>query len=31
MRALGVTTAEEPATPESIDVVPTEPSLFESS
>jgi DNA recombination protein RmuC len=31
MRELGVTTAEEPAPPDAIDVVPTEPSLFESS
>lgn len=31
MRELGVTTAEEPEPPQTIDVVPTEPSLFESS
>jgi DNA recombination protein RmuC len=31
MRDLGVTSAEEPVAPEAIDVVPTEPSLFESS
>jgi DNA recombination protein RmuC len=31
MRDLGVTTVEEPAPPEAIDVVPAEPTLFESS
>lgn len=31
MRDLGVTTMEEPAPPEAIDVIPTEPTLFESS
>jgi hypothetical protein len=31
MRDLGVTTVEEPAPPEAVDVVPTEPTLFETS